>query len=85
MNKNVVIGILFIICVGLSVFVVRQNSQIDGKLETCEREKEELVKLAQEQQLKASEFQKMAELARNEAMVQRALAEAQIEELKKKK
>ena len=85
MNKNVIIGILFIICAGLSIFVVWQNSQIDEKLVTCEREKEELVKTAQEQQQAAREFQKMAELARNEAMVQRALAEAQIEELKKKK
>ncbi len=85
MNKNVVIGILFIICAGLSIFVVRQNSQIDEKLSACEQEKEKLVKQAQEQEQRANEFLKMAELARNEAMVQRALAEAQIEELKKKK
>ncbi len=85
MNKNVIIGILIIICSSLSILVVRQNSQIDEKLETCEREKEELVKTAQEQQQRASEFQKMAESAMHEAMVQRALAEAQIEELKKRK
>ncbi len=85
MNKNVIIGILIVISIGSIYFAFQQNSKIDERIEACEREKEELVKTAQEQEQRAIEFQKMVELARSEAMVQRALAEAQIEELKKRK
>lgn len=85
MNKNVIIGILTLISIGSIYFAFQQNSKIDERVEACEQEKSELAKIAQEQQLKATEFQKMAELAQAEAMVQRALAEAQIEELKKRK
>ena len=43
-----------------------------------------LVKLAEQQQLQAREFQKMAEAAKNEAMIQRVLAEEQLKALKSK-
>lgn len=85
MNKNVIIGILAFISIVSIYFAFQQNKKIESHVEACEQEKLELIKTAQEQQLKASEFQKMAEQAQAEAMVQRALAEAQIEELKKKK
>ncbi|MBL7873323.1 MAG: hypothetical protein JNM78_17015 [Cyclobacteriaceae bacterium] len=85
MSKNVIIGILTLLSVGSIYFGVQQNSKIDERVAACERKKSELIKTAQEEQLKASEFQKMAELAQAEAMVQRALADAQIEELKKRK
>lgn len=85
MSKNVTIGVLIFISLSSIYFAFQQNSKIDERLEACEQEKLVLIKTAQEQQLKANEFRKMAEQAQAEAMVQRALAEAQIEELKKKK
>jgi|JI8StandDraft_1071087.scaffolds.fasta_scaffold921582_1 uncharacterized protein HemX len=85
MSKNVIIGILILISIGSVYFAFQQNSKIDERVEVCEKEKEALVKTAQEQEQRAIEFKKMAELAQAEAMVQRALAEAQIEELKKRK
>jgi len=65
-------------------YAFQQKSQIDEVTAVCEKEKQELVKLAEQQQLEAREFQKMAEAAKNEAMIQRVLAEEQLKALKSK-
>ncbi len=85
MNKNVIIGILSIACAALVIFAFVQKSQIDDVAATCEKEKGLLEKIVKEQEARATEFQVMMDQARHEALVQRAIAEAQIEELKKKK
>jgi len=85
MTKNVIIGILGITCAAALVFVFVQKTQLDEITSTCEREKVLLEKIAKEHEIRATEFQVMADQARHEALVQRAIAEAQIEELKKKK
>ncbi len=85
MNKTfglIALAFVALACLG---YAFQQKSQIDEVAAVCEKEKQELVKLAQEQELKAKEFQKMAELAQHEAMVQRALAEEQIKALKANK
>lgn len=85
MNKTfglIALAFVALACLG---YAFQQKSQIDEVAAACEKEKQELVKLAQEQELKAKEFQKMAELAQHEAMVQRTLAEEQIKALKANK
>lgn len=85
MNKTfglIALAFVALACLG---YAFQQKSQIDEVTAVCEKEKQELVKLAQEQELKAKEFQKMAELAQHEAMVQRTLAEEQIKALKANK
>ena len=47
-----------------------------------EAEKEALVKLAEAQQLRAEEFQKMAAVAQQEALVQRTICEEQLKDCK---
>lgn len=85
MNKTFgLIGLAFVALASLG-YAFQQKSQIDEVAAVCEKEKQELIKYAQEQELKAQEFQKMAELAQHEAMVQRTLAEEQIKALKSNK
>jgi hypothetical protein len=85
MTKNVIIGILGIACAATLIFLFVQKAQFDEATSTCEKERELLEKIAKEHELRATEFQVMADEARHEALVQRAIAEAQIEELKKKR
>jgi cadmium resistance protein CadD (predicted permease) len=85
MNKNVIIGILGIVCIALGVFVFVQKSQIDEATTICEKEKELLEQIVKEQEVRATELQVMLDQERHQALVQRAIAEAQIEELKKQK
>jgi hypothetical protein len=85
MNKNVIIGILGITCMALTVFVVVQKSQIDEATTICEKEKTLLEQIVKEQEVRATEFQVMLDQERHQALVQRAIAEAQIDALKKQK
>ena len=80
--KNTAIGILLIASVGALAFGFIQNSKLAELRITCESEKGMLEKLAQEQQLQAKEFQAMAALAQQEAMIQRTLCEEQLNALK---
>lgn len=81
--KNTLIGILLIVSVGSLTFGFIQKGKVDEAQSVCAKEKESLEKLAQEQQLQAREFQKMAELARHEAEVQRTICEEQLKAIKK--
>jgi len=77
--KNVLIVILLMITVGAIVFGYAQKAN----LESCVSAKEALEKIAQEQELRAKEFQKMAELAQQEAVIQRTICEEQLKAFKK--
>ncbi len=81
--KNTLIGILLIISVGSLTFGYIQKGKLDEAQRICASEKVELQKLAQQQQLEAKEFQKMAALAHQEAEVQRTICEEQLKALKK--
>ncbi len=85
MNKNVIIGILGIACISLGIFVFVQKSQIDEATTICEKEKVLLEQIVKEQEVRATEFQVMLDQERHQALVQRAIAEAQIDALKKQK
>jgi hypothetical protein len=81
--KNAIIGILFIVTVGSLLFGYMQYSKLGDAQAVCASEKESLEKLAQEQQLQAREFQKMAEQAQQEAVIQRTICEEQLKSLRK--
>lgn len=84
MNKTFgFIALAFVALASLG-YAFQQKSQIDEVAAVCEKEKQELIMRAEQQELKAREFQKMAEHAQHEAMVQRTLAEEQIKALKSK-
>lgn len=74
--KNVIIGILLILLVGSLVFGYNQKNMLDNAQATCAAEKTEL-------ETQAREFQKMAELAQQEAVVQRTICEEQLKAFKK--
>lgn len=74
--KNGIIGILLILLVGSLVFGYHQKSMLDSAQATCESEKKEL-------ETQAREFQKMAEVAQQEAVVQRTICEEQLKAFKK--
>jgi len=74
--KNVFIGILLILLVGALVYGFNQKSMLDRAQATCAAEKQEL-------ETQAREFQKMAELAQQEAVVQRTICEEQLKAFKK--
>lgn len=82
--KNVAIGILTIISVGSLIFGYNQKSELDSVTATCVAEKQALEKLAQQQQQQAEEFQKMAQMAQQEAMIQKTICEEQLKSLKSK-
>jgi len=81
--KNIVIGILSIVSVGSLAYGYRQQSMLDSVQATCASEKLELEKQAQQQQVQAREFQKMAQQAQQEAIVQRTICEEQLKAFKK--
>lgn len=74
--KNILIVVLLIVSVGSLVYGYNQKSMLDNVKTTCESEKREL-------ETQAREFQKMAELAQQEAVVQRTICEEQIKAFKK--
>ena len=74
--KNSIIGILSIISVGSLVYGNMQKRMLDSLQTTCASEKKEW-------ETQAKEFQKMAELAQQEAIVQRTICEEQIKAFKK--
>lgn len=74
--KNIVIGVLLIISMGSLVYGYKQKSILDSAQATCASEKKEL-------ETQAREFQKMAEIAQQEALVQRTICEEQIKAFKK--
>lgn len=82
MNKN----ILLIITTGLALtgsgFGVYQKLKRDGVVAACETLRADLEKLAAEQRLRAEEFQKMAQAAQHEAMIQRTICEEQLKDCK---
>ncbi len=74
--KNILIGVLVIVSVGTLVYSYNQKSMLDSAQATCAAEKKEL-------ETQAREFQKMAELAQQEALVQRTICEEQLKAFKK--
>jgi hypothetical protein len=74
--KNIIIGILSIVSVGATVYGYMQKSMLDNIETTCASEKKEL-------ETQAKEFQKMAEIAQQEAVVQRTICEEQLKAFKK--
>ena len=74
--KNIVIGVLLIISMGSLVYGYKQKSILDSAQATCASEKKEL-------ETQAREFQKMAEIAQQEALVQRTICEEQLKAFKK--
>lgn len=74
--KNILIGVLLMISVGSLLYGYNQKSMLDSVQATCESEKKEL-------ETQAREFQKMAELAQQEAVVQRTICEEQLKAFKK--
>ena len=81
--KNIVIGVLSIVSVGSIVYAYMQRSALDTMQATCLLEKNTLEKFAREQQVQAREFQKMAQQAQQEAIVQRTICEEQLKAFKK--
>lgn len=78
MNKNVlVIGLALLVVVSLGYGFQQRKIATEAV-----QQKEELEKLASEQRVRAEEFKKMAELAQNEAMVQRTICEEQLKNCK---
>ncbi len=78
MNKNVLLIITTLLALTGSGFGVYQKSKLDEVVAACETQKTELVKLAEQQQQEAKAFQAMAEQARLDAEVQRAICEEQL-------
>ena len=81
--KNALIGILVITAAGSIAFGYIQKVNLDKAQAICVSEKEALEMMVQDQQLRAKEFQKMAELAQQEAIVQRTICEEQLKAFKK--
>lgn len=74
--KNILIGVLLMVSIGSLVYGYNQKSLLDSAQTTCESEKKEL-------ETQAREFQKMAELAQQEAVVQRTICEEQLKAFNK--
>jgi hypothetical protein len=74
--KNIIMGVLLIISVASLVYGYAQKSMLSNAQATCAAEKQEL-------ETRAREFQKMAESAQQEAVVQRTICEEQIKAFKK--
>ncbi|HCZ34732.1 MAG TPA: hypothetical protein DHV26_02260 [Cytophagales bacterium] len=78
MNKNVlVIGLALLVVLSLGYGFQQRKIATEAV-----QQKEELEKLASEQRVRAEEFQKMAELAQQEALVQRTICEEQLKNCK---
>lgn len=84
MNKNILLIITTLLAVTGSAYGVHQKSKLQAAVAACEVQKVELEKLATEQRQQAEEYQKMAEVARNEAMIQRTICEEQLKDCKRK-
>jgi Tfp pilus assembly protein PilO len=84
MKKEFIIIALAFVALASLGYAFQQKSQIDEVTAVCEKEKQQLEKLAEQQLLAAREFQKMAVIARHQAEVQRVLAEEQLKALKSK-
>jgi len=77
--KNVlIIGLLVISVLSLSYAYVEKS-----EVEEMNERLVELTNMAREQEVKAHEFQKMAEVAQQEAVVQRTICEEQLKAFKK--
>ncbi len=85
MNKNVWVVIFGVLALTALVFGWQQKSKADAIVAQCETEKQQLEQLAAQQRREAEEFQKMAQLAQHEAMVQRTLCEEQLKQAQNKK
>lgn len=81
--KNILIGILLFVSVGSLTYGYVQHSKFAEAQLICASEKSMLEKLAEEQQVQATEFRKMAELAQQDAEVQRAICEEQLKAMSK--
>jgi len=84
MKKEFIIIALAFVALASLGYAFQQKSQIDEVTAVCEKEKQQLEKLAEQHQVEAREFQKMADIARHQAEVQRVLAEEQLKALKSK-
>lgn len=76
MSKNIVIVILIALCVASVYYEYQQRANVKQLVSACEKEKENLIATAHQQQLKAEAFQDIAARAQHEADVQRAICEA---------
>jgi hypothetical protein len=80
MNKNIlVIGLALLALLGLG-YGFQQRKLASEAIQ----QKAELEKVAEEQRQIAAEHQKMAQLAQQEAMVQRTICEEQLKDCKSK-
>ena len=80
MNKNVlVIGLALLVVISLGYGFQQRKIATEATAKIVELEK-----IADEQRLRAGEFQKMAELAQQEAVIQRAICEEQLKDCKSK-
>ncbi|MBX2915515.1 MAG: hypothetical protein KF856_09640 [Cyclobacteriaceae bacterium] len=78
MNKNVlVVGLTLLVVLSLGYGFQQRKIAFDAT-----QQKDELEKLASEYRVRAEEFQKMAELAQQEALVQRTICEEQLKNCK---
>lgn len=78
MNKNVlVIGLALLVVLGLGYGFQQRKLAAEATAKSVELEK-----IADEQRLRAEEFQKMADLAQQEAVIQRAICEEQLKDCK---
>lgn len=78
MNKNVlVIGLALLVVISLGYGFQQRKIAKEATAKSVELEK-----IADEQRLRAGEFQKMAELAQQEAVIQRAICEEQLKDCK---
>lgn len=85
MSRNVLIVIFGMVALAALVFGWQQKSKAEAIVAQCETEKQLLEQLAAQQRREAEEFQKMAQLAQHEAMVQRTLCEEQLKQAYNKK
>ncbi|MBL7860329.1 MAG: hypothetical protein JNJ65_04155 [Cyclobacteriaceae bacterium] len=85
MSKNLLVVILGIVAFAALVFAWQQKSKAGAIVAQCETEKQQLEQLAAQQRREAEEFQKIAQLAQHEAMVQRTLCEEQLKQAYNKK
>ncbi|MBK8290065.1 MAG: hypothetical protein IPK96_03000 [Flammeovirgaceae bacterium] len=83
MNKTFGLICLAFIALASLGYAFQQKSQIDEVTAVCENEKQALIKQAQEQKLRAQEFQDLAVRAQHEAEVQRAICESLLSDKKK--
>lgn len=80
MNKNVlVIGLALLVVISLGYGFQQRKIATEATAKSVELEK-----IADEQRLQAEQFQKMAEQAQQEALIQRTICEEQLNDCKSK-